>query len=1109
VPIATGILGTVYTDTGVANGIPYYYVVRAVNAGGQSAPSSPEASATSSDTRVRGSVLAWGGNASGQLGTGVYTASAAPTPVAAPAGMAAPLSSVVAVAGGARFSLALTADGHVYSWGDNQYGQLGAGELSLYNSSNLPNRNTPGLVRDYTGAVLSDIVAIAAGQDHALALNAGGTIYAWGRDQFGQLGIGATGDDSHYAYPLYIYDTNGSQITAVSIAAGGYHSLAVRADGTVLAWGYNSNGQLGTGTKGFGTDRNVPTPVSRLTTAVAVAAGQYHSLALLSDGTVSAWGYDLDGELGDGNDQDADLPQAVPFNANGPGALIRIAQISAGQYHSLALDIGGNLFSWGSNTSGQLGLGDLDLRLSPQEVPRGASGFLSAPAGELHSLALLSDHTALAWGSDAGGQLGDGATANKPTPQPVPAAGAGVSQGSLYALAGGGLHSLAVLNQPPTAVRDSYVVGPGGRTIAAPGVLANDSDAEGEPLTASLAKTAAHGTVTLRPDGSFDYVPVPGYSGVDGFTYRVSDSTAPGTTAGVTITVTNPALNSITVTPAAVTVAQNAVQPFTATGNYADGSAVDRTAQVTWSSSDATVAPVSNAAGSQGRATAMLKLGSTTVTATLNDGLGHTRSGTATLTVARALLSLTVAPASASVARGNSQQFTARAAYTDGFAQDATALVQWASSAPAVASISNRPATATQPGSQGLATGVQQGGATVTATLADALGNTRSTTATLTVGPAVPATITVTPGPLVLTRRAGATGGNTRQLTATENFSDGTRTDVSQTVTWTSDNAGVATVDANGLAAATGVGRTTVRATTDGLTGADPVSVSDQTLAPKTHLLWNLNSGAVSVWDVDTQGNYTEHLYGPFAGWRAVSHSTGPDGRGHILWDKSDGTMSLWTVDAAGGYAHQEYGPYAGWTAVGLSTSPDNVGHVLWAHSPDGLVSVWAVPAGGSYTYANYGPYAGWTATAIASGPDGVTHIVWNKTDGTVSLWDGTPDVAGFAHSEYGPYSGWSVSSLSVGTDNAVHLLWNNTNGMTAFWVVGGQGGFTHSEYGPYPGWTAVGVSTGPDNVSHIFWGRTDGTASLWDVDSQAGSFNYRLFGPLPTYHATALSSGP
>ncbi len=1108
-PLATGIQGTVYTDTGLTNGVTYYYVVRGVNGGGVGPPSSPEATATPSDSRIRGSVLAWGGNTSGQLGTGIYTASQYPTPVAAPSGTSTPLISVVAVAGGARFSLALTAGGRVYSWGDDQYGQLGD------NGNAGTRRNTPGLVVDSSGVPLAGIVAIAAGQDHALALAADGTVYAWGRNQYGQLGNSFTSDYLSSAYP--VYDANFNPINAVAVAAGGYHSLAVLANGTVLAWGYNSNGQLGNGTEGANTGSATPKPVSGLTNAVAVAAGQYHSLALLSNGRVSAWGYDLDGELGDGGSQDSDLPKPVPIQSGTAGGAAAITQISAGQYHSLALADDGTLYAWGSNTSGQLGVGDTASRFSPQAVPVGGATVLSAAAGELHSLALLGDHTALAWGSDASGQLGDGATANSPNPQPVRTANAvGGPQTSLYALAGGGLHSLSVLNQPPTAVRDSYVVHQGTtRTVAAPGVLANDTDAENEPLTAMLVKQAAHGTATLRPDGGFDYTPNAGFVGVDGFTYRASDSTAPGTTASVTITVTNPALTSITVVPAAVTVAQNATQQFMATANYADGTSGDATQGVTWSSSDTTVASVSNAAGSRGLATATPKLGSATITATLTDSQGNTRSGTGTLTVARTLMSLTVTPASASIAKGQQQQFTATAAYTDGFTQDATTSVNWASSNAAVAPISNRPATATRPGTQGLATGAQQGGPiTIRATLADALGHLKTGTAALTVTAAVPVSISIAPDPLALTRYAGTGGGNTRQLTATETSSDGTKTDVSQTVTWSSGNPDVATVDANGFAAAVGVGRTTITAAADGLTGADPVSVTDPTLAPKTHLLWNLNSGMVAQWDVDTQGNYTEHLYGPYAGWTAVGHSTGPDGRGHILWDRTDGMMALWTVSPDGTFTHREYGPYAGYTAVGISTGPDNVSHILWTHSPDGLISVWAVPpdsgssTDGTFTHREYGPYSGYTARAIASGPDGVLHIAWNMAGGIISLWDGTPDTAGFVHYEYGPFAGWSVSALSVGTDNAVHLLWNNSNGMASFWVVDGGGTFTNHDYGPYSGWTAVGVSTGPDNVSHIFWGRTDGTASLWDVDSQTGSFNYRLFGPLPSYHPVALSSG-
>lgn len=335
-----------------------------------------------------GTVWAWGANNLGQLGDGTATN----MPRLLPMQVTGDLSNVnvKAVAAGAAFSLALDINGNVYSWGDNTYGQLGR--------TPPPDSKLPGVIPG-----LTDVVSIAAGNNHVVAVKGDGTVLAWGNNSDGQLGDGTT---TSHGSPLPVKDAMGANLTgAVLAAAGSSHSLVVKDDGTAMAWGANGNGQIGDGTTD--TPRVIPVKVSGLTGVLALRGGLYHSLALRSDGNVSAWGANNYGQLGDTTQSDRHSPVQVLGLANAVG-------IAAGANHSLAVKANGTIVGWGYNYEGQLGDGTTTLRLAPTPVS-GATSVVSVAAGDYHSLALASDQTLVAWGASGLGQVGDGTQVNRLT----------------------------------------------------------------------------------------------------------------------------------------------------------------------------------------------------------------------------------------------------------------------------------------------------------------------------------------------------------------------------------------------------------------------------------------------------------------------------------------------------------------------------------------------------------------------------------------------------------------------------------------------------------------------------------------------------------------------
>src|SRR5690348_6973235 len=254
-----------------------------------------------------------------------------------------------AVAATAGHSLAVGSDGTVWEWGTilipPPEGWQGWG---------TENRSVPVQVTGMSGAL-----AVADGTMHRLALKSDGTVWSWGSNNSGQLGIGSRTTDVSVA-PVRVSGLAG----AVQIAAGSMHSVALTADGNVWTWGYNGWGQLGNGTWNWSL---APARVPGLGGVIAIAAGYGHSLAVKMDGTVWAWGHNGWGQLGDGNPATSgqNPGPTIPVQVRG---LTGVVAVAGGTIHSLALRNDGTVWAWGSNEYGQLGDGTTSHRSTPVQV---------------------------------------------------------------------------------------------------------------------------------------------------------------------------------------------------------------------------------------------------------------------------------------------------------------------------------------------------------------------------------------------------------------------------------------------------------------------------------------------------------------------------------------------------------------------------------------------------------------------------------------------------------------------------------------------------------------------------------------------------------------------
>lgn len=364
-----------------------------------------------------GSLYAWGWNGFGQLGLGSEVHhSEVPARVVTDNDDGIGDRIPVAISAGESHNLVLLDDGSVYAWGLNDQWQLGTG---VGGNGYLPRA----VLTDNDGGIGGrKVIAVAAGRRHSLAVLEDGSVYAWGQNDYGQLGNGSTGGGTGSSGPQAVVTDNSGGIggrAAVAVSASEQHSLALLADGSVYAWGSNAYWQLGVGNS----VTSSPVPMRVVTDneggigdrrVEAVEAGYRHALALLEDGTVYSWGDGVYGRLGNGTEFGSSVPiRVVTDNPGGIGGRA-VTAISASWTHSLALLEDGSVYAWGYGGNGELGHGGFSERLVPTPVGVGNDGGIgdraavSIAAGSYHSAAVLEDGSVYAWGQGNAGQLGNG-----------------------------------------------------------------------------------------------------------------------------------------------------------------------------------------------------------------------------------------------------------------------------------------------------------------------------------------------------------------------------------------------------------------------------------------------------------------------------------------------------------------------------------------------------------------------------------------------------------------------------------------------------------------------------------------------------------------------------
>ncbi len=362
-----------------------------------------------------GSVWCSGLNGKGQLGDGTTSSSSVAVQVVGPGGSGY-LADIVDVAAGDEHACGVRNDDTLWCWGNNDLGQIG--------DNTVLDRYTPVQTLGEGG---TGVIEATAGDKHTCSTTATGGAWCWGLNGSGQLG---QGDVTGRLAPVQVKDVGGSGLLSdvATMGAGLSHTCAVKSDGSLYCWGSNGAGQIGVGTV-TGTELlplrvKGPGGVGFFTGAVQVDGGQQHTCAAKDDGTVWCWGKNDKGQLGNGTVVDATTPVQV-LGEGGSGALTGVVAVGTGQQHSCAVTAAGAAYCWGSNNKGELGDGTSGgSSFTPVRVlGPGGSGFLTAAkavfegyGSENHSCAGLDNGQVWCWGLNGSAQLGDGTTNDRTSP---------------------------------------------------------------------------------------------------------------------------------------------------------------------------------------------------------------------------------------------------------------------------------------------------------------------------------------------------------------------------------------------------------------------------------------------------------------------------------------------------------------------------------------------------------------------------------------------------------------------------------------------------------------------------------------------------------------------
>ena len=403
----------------------------------------------------------------------------------------------MAVAGG-NHSLALKSDGNLWSWGYNLCGQLGI--------------ETEGLFQCTPAKFEGDPIwaMVAAGSSHSLAIKKNGTLWAWGDNEFGQLGRGFFGDDWTNGSPNKV----GTDNDWAYVAAGHNFSLALKRDGTLWAWGDNSTYQLGQTGDIHGPDninRKRPCQVGKDHDWALVDGGNNFVLALKKDGTLWGWGSNGIGQLGQGSSG------GYLYNPTRIGTATNWKTIAAGSWHGLGVKRDGTLWAWGANNYGQLGLGSGVTASQPARVGTGTN-WSAVNSFSSSSFALTKSGALYSWGRNHGGQLGLGDKTDRYTPFQIAA-------GTMFAdVSTGGSHTLAM-----TTGGQLMVFGSSGCILG----LGEGATGQTQPVDLGLwgnkkASFAAGGALLLLLDetqtGPAPYPDIPGMVLIPSGSFQMGDA---------------------------------------------------------------------------------------------------------------------------------------------------------------------------------------------------------------------------------------------------------------------------------------------------------------------------------------------------------------------------------------------------------------------------------------------------------------------------------------------------------------------------------------------------------------------------------------------------------